>query len=242
MRKPVIGVMPLMDVERESYWMLPGYMEGILEAGGIPVMFPLTPDRAVLGQLAESCDGFLFTGGHDVSPEIYGEEILPVCGELCPQRDEMEKAVLQEALRDDRPVLGICRGIQFLNAFLGGTLYQDLPSQHPSETGHHQSPPYDRPVHDVRIEKGTSLHALLEKDRTAVNSYHHQAIRETAPGLEVMAYSEDGLAEAVRMPDQSFVWAVQWHPEFSFRTDEDSRKIFRAFVEAAERKMEGRVG
>ena len=74
MRKPVIGVMPLMDVERESYWMLPGYMEGILEAGGIPVMFPLTPDRAVLGQLAESCDGFLFTGGHDVSPEIYGEE------------------------------------------------------------------------------------------------------------------------------------------------------------------------
>ena len=82
MRKPVIGVMPLMDVERESYWMLPGYMEGILEAGGIPVMFPLTPDRAVLGQLAESCDGFLFTGGHDVSPEIYGEEILPVCGEL----------------------------------------------------------------------------------------------------------------------------------------------------------------
>src|SRR5699024_7554473 len=106
----------------------------------------------------------------------------------------------------------------------------------------HQSPPYDRPVHDVKIEKGTPLHALLEKDRTAVNSYHHQAIRETAPGLEVMAYSEDGLAEAVRMPDQSFVWAVQWHPEFSFRTDEDSRKIFRAFVEAAERKMEGRVG
>ena len=200
MRKPVIGVMPLMDVERESYWMLPGYMEGILEAGGIPVMFPLTPDRAVLGQLAESCDGFLFTGGHDVSPEIYGEEILPVCGELCPQRDEMEKAVLQEALRDDRP------------------------------------------VHDVRIEKGTSLHALLEKDRTAVNSYHHQAVRETAPGLEVMAYSEDGLAEAVRMPDQSFVWAVQWHPEFSFRTDEDSRKIFRTFVEAAGRKMVGRVG
>lgn len=128
---------------------------------------------------------------------------------------------------------GICRGIQFFNACLGGTLYQDLPTEYPLEVAHVMRPPYDQTVHSVALLPGTPLAALLDRAELGVNSYHHQAIKALAPSLAEMARSEDGLVEAVYLPDKSFVWAVQWHPEFSFRTDENSRKIFSAFVAAA---------
>lgn len=129
-------------------------------------------------------------------------------------------------------MLGICRGIQFLNVHLGGTLYQDLPAEHPTAANHHQTPPYDVPVHSVTLTAGSPLWTLLGKDALAVNSLHHQAIKTLAPGLAAMAVSEDGLTEAVCLPDKRFVWAVQWHPEFSFRVNEDSRKIFKVFIES----------
>ena len=130
-------------------------------------------------------------------------------------------------------MLGICRGIQFFNACLGGTLYQDLPTEYPSEVAHVMRPPYDQAVHSIALLPGSPLSALLGRTELGVNSYHHQAIKALPPGLGEMARSEDGLVEAVYLPDKSFVWAVQWHPEFSFRTDENSRKIFSAFVAAA---------
>ena len=234
MKKCVIGVVPLVDYEKQSWWMLPGYMEGILEAGGLPLMLPLTDDREVIRQMTDQCDGFLLTGGQDVSPELYGEKRLPQCGECSPERDRMEKMLLEEVLHKNIPVLGICRGIQFLNAALGGTLYQDLPSQRGTGMTHCQKPPYDVPVHEVEIKEGTPLYDLLGCRSLAVNSYHHQAVRQLAPGLEVMAVSEDGLTEGVYMPDRRFVWAIQWHQEFSYRAEENSRKIFAAFVRAAE--------
>ena len=157
MKKCVIGVVPLVDYEKQSWWMLPGYMEGILEAGGLPLMLPLTDDREVIRQMTDQCDGFLLTGGQDVSPELYGEKRLPQCGECSPERDRMEKMLLEEVLHKNIPVLGICRGIQFLNAALGGTLYQDLPSQRGTGMTHCQKPPYDVPVHEVEIKEGTPL-------------------------------------------------------------------------------------
>lgn len=236
----IIGLVPLVDEERESYWMLPGYMDGITEAGGIPIMLPLTEDPRTVIQLTEMCDGILLTGGHDVSPELYGEEKIEGCGACCPQRDAMETLLLREALDRDLPILGICRGIQFLNAALGGTLYQDIPSQLPSGLKHHQTPPYHIPSHEVSIYKESPLYELLQKDILPVNSYHHQGIRQLADDLKAMADAGDGLIEAVYMPDRKFVWAVQWHPEFSHLTDEDSRKIFSAFVAAAESSAEKR--
>lgn len=233
MKKPVIGITPLVDAARESLWMVPGYMEGVACAGGMPVMLPLTKDPDEIRQIAGLCDGFLFTGGQDVSPALYGEDRLPQCGETSPARDEMERLLLSEILSADKPFLGICRGIQFLNAALGGTLYQDLPAQRPSDIEHHQKPPYDVPVHTVRIEKNSPLSELLRAEALAVNSYHHQAVRALAPGLSVMAVSEDGLAEAVCLPEKKFVWAVQWHPEFAYKTDPNCRKIFEAFVAAS---------
>ena len=232
--KPVIGVMPLWDDEKESLWMLPGYLDGLREAGGLPVVLPFSTDEEELGLLMSLCDGFLFTGGHDVSPGLYHEEPLPGLVSSCEKRDEMESIVLRKALEADKPVLGICRGIQFINAALGGSLYQDLPSQRPSATEHHQHAPYDVPVHDVLIEKDSPLYACLGAERLPVNSYHHQAVKQVADGLRVMAAAPDGLAEALYRPGSRFLWALQWHPEFSYRTDENSRKIFRAFVSSME--------
>jgi len=246
MKKPVIGITPLIDYEKESYWMLPGYMSGIENAGGIPLMLPLTEDPEDIRQLLDLCDGILIAGGQDVCPVIYGEEELPCCKETAPERDRMELILLDEALSRDIPVFGICRGLQFINAALGGTLWQDLPSQRPSDTVHVMQKPYDAAQHKVRVLPGTRLFELLadnaadrEQDGLiiGVNSLHHQAVKELSPRLEAMALSEDGLVEAIRMPQKSFVWAVQWHPEFSWRVNADSRKLFLAFVTAAQNRL-----
>lgn len=229
--KPLVGVMPLWDDAKDSIWMLPGYLEGLKEAGATPVIFPLTEDPEEISRLVDICDGILMTGGHDVTPSIYGEEPLEDKVSCCRERDNMEKLVLEDTMKKDKPILGICRGIQLINALLGGTLYQDLPSQHPSDIEHHQTPPYDVPVHEVIIRKGTPLFDCLGSERISVNSYHHQAVKDLAPGLEVMAESEDGIVEALYKPLYSFLWAVQWHPEFSYKTDSNSMKIFQAFVE-----------
>ena len=228
--KPLVGVMPLWDDEKESIWMLPGYLDGLEEAGATPIIFPMTEDPDELSHLVDICDGILMTGGHDVSPSVYGEKPLEGKVSCFVKRDNMEKIVLAEAMKKDKPVLGICRGIQFINAVLGGTLYQDLPIQHPSQVDHHQTPPYDIPVHKVLIRKDTPLFDCLGTEVISVNSYHHQAVKDVAPGLEVMAEAEDGIVEAVFKPGCKFMWAVQWHPEFSYKTDENSKKIFKSFV------------
>ena len=142
----------------------------------------------------------------------------------------METIVLKEAIIQDKPVLGICRGIQFINAILGGTLYQDFATKYSTGINHHQLPPYDIPIHTVNIVTGSPLHKYLGVEQLPVNSYHHQAVRVIAPELKVMAKSTDGIIEALYKPDHRFLWAVQWHPEFSYKTDENSMKIFRAFV------------
>ena len=231
-KRPLIGLVPLVDYQRESCWMLPGYMQGVEQAGGVPVMLPLTRDRGELERLAAACDGFLLTGGQDVGPALYGGADPGRCGELCPERDAMETALLALARAQDKPVLGICRGIQLFNAALGGTLWQDLPTQCPSEVDHHQSGNYASPIHTVALQPGTPLAELLGSAPLPVNSLHHQAVRTLAPALAPMAVAPDGIVEAVYEPGRTFVWAVQWHPEFSWQTDANSRAIFRAFVDA----------
>lgn len=233
MKRPIIGVSPLYDAQRESLWMLPGYMNGIEAAGGAPIMLPLTDSEEVIKSAAELCDGLLLTGGQDVSPDVYDRERLSCCGELCPARDKEEALLLDLFLKNDLPVLGICRGIQFLNAHLGGTLYQDLKTQYGDTVEHRMSPPYDRSIHTVSLVKGTPLHSLLGTDEISVNSYHHQAVKRLAKPLCESALSCDGIIEGVFMPDKKFVWAIQWHPEFSYKKDDTSIKILKAFVDAA---------
>lgn len=233
-KKPVIGIIPLWDEEKESVWMVPGYLDGIRDAGGIPMILPLAPHMEDIGQLDSMIDGYLFTGGHDVDSHMYGEEPLPVCGTCCHERDILEKEIYGIAKAEDKPVLGICRGIQLINVLQGGTLYQDLPQQFSGtkEIEHHMIAPYDRTVHEVSITEGTPLYTLLEQKTLPVNSYHHQGVRTLGEGLEVMAVSEDGLVEGIYVPDKKFIWGIQWHPEFIYQKDDTARKIFRAFVEA----------
>ena len=233
MQKPVIGVTPLFDRARDSYWMLPGYFQALEQAGAAPVMLPLTDDEAALSHIVDTLDGFLIAGGQDVSPSVYGEEQKPTCAETCPERDAMEGVLLRLLWDADKPVFGICRGLQILNAHLGGTLYQDLITEHPSDTNHRMAAPYDRAEHLVSLIKDAPLYPLLGAEEIGVNSCHHQAIKTLAPDLRPMAISPDGLMEAVYAPEKRFVWAVQWHPEFFFKKDENSRKLFAAFVNAA---------
>jgi len=233
MKQPVIGVIPLWDEKKDSIWMLPGYTRGLEEAGAVPVILNLTVSENVLKQSACSFDGFLFTGGHDVNPKLYGQEKTGHCEEICDIRDQMEAFIFREAvLNQNKPALGICRGIQLFNVLLGGTLYQDIPSELPSAVKHTKGPPYDVPAHSVRLLPESPLRKLIGKENIEVNSYHHQGINKLAKGLEVMALADDGLTEAVYMPDRSYVWAVQWHPEFSLK-DEISKKIFSSFAESA---------
>jgi len=180
--------------------------------------------------MTDKCSGFLFTGGQDVSPSLYNENPLPQCGESSPERDTMEKILLSRVIELDKPILGICRGIQLINTVLGGTLYQDLPTQTNSHLDHHQKPPYDKPIHNVTVIENTPLHAVLETDTLAVNSYHHQAIKDLSDKLLPMAKALDGIIEAVYMPNKKFIWGIQWHPEFSYVSDFASKKIFEEFI------------
>lgn len=234
--RPVIGVVPLVDHKLESLWMLPGYFDAVSEAGGVPMMLPLTADPDVLFRALDVVDGVVVTGGQDVGPALYGEKdpsAIGLCGELCPERDAMEALLVPELVARDVPTLGICRGIQVINAVLGGTLWQDVPRQRPSAVEHHGKPPYDEPVHTVEVLSGTPLSSCVGAGELPVNSYHHQALRDVAPGLTAMAVAADGVVEAVWRPASRFFWAVQWHPEFAHRVDEPSRKIFSALVGAA---------
>ena len=209
--RPVIGVVPLFDEEKDSVWMVPGYLSGIEEAGGLPLILPFTAKEEEVEEAAALCNGFLFTGGHDVAPSVYGQERKQTCGPSCSVRDALEKKLFQTALENNKPVFGICRGIQMINALCGGTLYQDLSTEYACREGHHMEPPYDRTAHQVEIVPDTPLSGWLRQASIGVNSYHHQAVKQLGSGLKPMAFSEDGLVEAVYMPEQKFVAAVQWH-------------------------------
>jgi putative glutamine amidotransferase len=231
MEQPIIGVVPLWDEKKDSIWMLPGYMQGLEEAGAVAAILPLTVSETVLKKITQTFDGFLFTGGHDVNPKLYGQEKSPHCEEICQIRDVMETYIFREAvLNQNKPALGICRGIQFFNVMLGGTLYQDIPTEFPSainhSTGHTMSP-----SHSVQLLCGAPLCELAGKEHLEVNSSHHQGINKLAKELKIMAVSDDGLVEAVYMPNRHYVWAVQWHPEHSLN-DETSKKIFSSFVKS----------
>ena len=232
-KQPIIGVAPLLDRARGRWWMVSEYLDRLAGAGALPVVLPMTERPDTAEGLADRLDGLLLPGGHDISPDLYGEELLPACGELSPQRDGLEARLFALALERGKPVLGICRGLQLINVLLGGSLYQDLPTQYPSELLHRQEKPYAAPCHGAALERGTPLQALLGTDAIQVNSLHHQAVRTLSPRLEAMAYAPDGLVEAAWMPEAPFVWGVQWHPELMPPEDAPSRALFRRFVQAA---------
>ena len=230
--RPLIGLTPLVEDVRMKHWMRPGYMEGVSAAGGLPVMLPLTADEGELAEAAARCDGLLLTGGPDVDPARYGQEILPVGVGISPERDAMECAAFRLFEAAGKPILGICRGVQLINVMRGGTLYQDIPAQHPSAIAHRQLEDHDVPTHEVRPLPSTPLWKLSGGQPLRVNTLHHQAVDRPGEGVEVMGVAPDGLIEAIWVPSYPFMWGVQWHPEYLWPKDDAAMGIFRAFVEA----------
>lgn len=235
--KPMIGVLPQYNAIEKRIYIAPPYMNGILEGGGLPVLLPFVKNKKDIKTLAKEFDGFLFTGGQDINPSLYGQPLCNCSDEISPRRDELELNLFKAIIKENKPVLGICRGMQLINVALGGTLKQDILGVR--EIGmtlqHFQKTPFDIPVHEINIEKNTLLHKILEKDRILVNSVHHQGIGNLGNGLTAIATSVDDLVEAIEIRDLDFGIAVQWHPEQLLKTDNNARKLFTAFVNAAQK-------
>ena len=223
--RPLVGIVPSRDGERAS---IPQrYMDAVWYAGGLPVVLSYTTDPDKLAEYATIFDGFLFSGGVDVDPVHYGEEKQFDSVEIDPQRDAFEKGLFNAVYPTGKPILGICRGIQSINVWLGGTLYQHI-------EGHRQTQPADVRTHEILIREGSMLHALCGKTSVMVNTFHHQAIKTPAPVLTVDATAPDGTVEAVHQQDHRFLFAIQSHPEFYYSREDDdhSLAVFRAFVNA----------
>lgn len=235
MNRPIIGVVPLVEAVTNRQWMKPTYIAAIMEAGGLPMVLPLRTDGEALDAYVQACDGFLVTGGVDIDPMQYGQERLSECGEAADGLDAMERELVPRILAADKPYFGICRGFQYLNVACGGTLWQDIPSQRPSGIGHRMEAPYERHVHRAIQEEGSPLEQFISEGEFGVNSCHHQGICGLGEGLIPTARCEDGLIEAICMPEKKFVHAVQWHPEDLFTFDKNAAALFRAFVDAAKK-------
>lgn len=232
-RTRIVGLSTSGSSKSGTYKLSAQYATSIAAAGGVPVILPPISDEEKIDVLVDVCDGILLTGGVDVSPTLYGEEKLDVCGESSEERDSFELALLNIALTKNKPVLCICRGVQLLNVAMGGSLWQDIPSQCPNSICHRS--PKDPPAeHNVLL----SVPEIREKigfdaDVFAVNSYHHQAIKDLGDGLMAFARAEgDGIVEGVYAPDKDFVVGVQWHPELWAEKDRNARALFEAFVES----------
>ncbi len=238
MGKPLIGLMPYHNTDNNDIYMRASYRRAIAASGGIPVILPLEASENDLKQLADTLDGFLFSGGPDIHPFLFGEDTHPKCGNVSPERDNLEMDILPLIMEREKPVFGICRGIQMLNVALGGTLYQDIESQFEggASVAHSQPFAYRTPCHTVDVYPNTLLSGITNETSLMVNSMHHQAIKDLAPCLEISACAAGHLIEAVEYPGYPFFLAVQWHPEHLWETQPEQKALFQAFVRACRKE------
>ncbi|QSX05608.1 gamma-glutamyl-gamma-aminobutyrate hydrolase family protein [Sedimentibacter sp. zth1] len=207
------------------------YVDAVIRAGFIPVIIPLTSDEALINKYIEMVDGVISCGGPDINSFYFNEQPIKQLGSISAERDEFEEKVINSAINNNKKLLGICRGCQFINALMGGTLYQDIYAQIENICGH--NPNYevirrDLIYHYVDIKEGSLLHNLTGANRLGINSFHHQAIKDVANGFEVVAVSDDGLIEAIESEDKSIL-CIQWHPEEMTKVSDEALNIFRGF-------------
>jgi putative glutamine amidotransferase len=239
--RPTIGVIASRYPRAGGNTVLSGigeqYLLAVEAGGGIPLLIHLTRDPAVLQAHYQRCAGLLFAGGGDVDPALFGQEPHPKLGAIEPLRDEVELSLARQAIGDRKPVLGICRGVQLLNVALGGTLYQDIPSELPEASDHYASsqvPGRAHMAHPIALEPGSWLAAQLGTQELPGNTFHHQSLRDIAIGLRVTGRAPDGVVEAVEGTGPGFVIGVQCHPEDLWeRADTRWAQLFAGFVDAA---------
>jgi putative glutamine amidotransferase len=237
------GVYPRDEPLRPIFGISQSYTLAVERAGGMPVLVPPQPDHEAVRAISARLDGLLLPGGGDIDPTSYGEERLPICGQIEPQRDALEIPLAQLALEEGKPILGICRGMQLLNVATGGTLYQDITAQRPNAVSHPTTDyrgKRDRTAHTIEIQPGSLLASIMGTTRHAVNSFHHQAVKQPGSGIEMLAWSEDGLPEGMVVQGHPFALAVQFHPEELTLVDPASQRLFNAFVRACADRMQSR--
>lgn len=235
--RPVIGFVAAANPK-----LLPGkhivntpYIDAVIAAGGTPILIPVDGDPSRAKDYIPLLDGLLVPGGEDVTPALYGQDPVPQVTYMNEAKDRMEQALIRLAAEQGLPIFGICRGIQLLNVCFGGTLYQDLPAQVGSNICHAQDMAIrSQLTHRVELTPGSLMEELLGQEPLYVNSYHHQALKDPAPGFTVTARASDGVIEAVEDPARN-LYAVQWHPEELVGPHPRFRPLFRHLVELASR-------
>lgn len=234
---PIIGIAcPKMFFPNNSlepnFYVSNSYVDGVVRSGGTPLLLPLLhKPGAPLRAMVEALDGLVLTGGEDPAPHLYGESPLPGLGEVDYERDLAEIELIRIARELNKPMLGICRGMQIINVALGGNLVQDIPSQIPQALQHSQKGSKLYAAHSVTLTAGF-LKDILGAETVLVNTSHHQAVKDPAPGLRVTAVAPDGVIEAIENDDASIV-GIQWHPERMWLHDDNMLRIAAAFVEKA---------
>ena len=224
--RPAIGVVPSRNNRVAAVKF--EYLDAVWHAGGLPVPLSYTTDEVKLAEYAALFDGFLFTGGVDLEPARYGEETDPHAGvDTDPERDAFEAGLFAAVYPTGKPILGVCRGIQSINVWLGGTLRQHV-------DGHRQSAPMTERTHPVEIIENSLFYRICGKTRVTVNSSHHQVVKDLAPALTADGFNEEGYVEAAHGPNHPFLFAVQFHPESYYQAEDDDHAtaIFKAFVDA----------
>jgi putative glutamine amidotransferase len=235
--RPTIAITTSYGKESEDDFLLhKTYLRSVEKAGGLPVIVaPGTPEDATL--ILDRVAGLLLTGGSDVDPALFGEARHPSVRRVIPERDAFEIALCQEAQRRDLPVLAICRGQQVMNVALGGSLFQDVASQVPGAIQHRSETERWETSHDVELLPGARLRAILGRGTLAVNSFHHQAVKDVARGLVVSARSPiDGIIEGLESRERRFFMAVQWHPEDFWGHAATFEPLFNELVKACDRR------
>lgn len=242
MKKPIILVTPTPDGGYCHIHISMAYNNAIVENGGIPLMPGFKNTEEDAEEMVKLCDGILFSGGDDLHPKTYGELTHAGCGEITPERDELEFNLYKYAVKYKKPILGICRGIQLINAAAGGNCIQDIPSEYKTPDGmvplqHRQTTAGNHGTQEIIVEKNSKLSEITGKETLMVNTFHHQACKDVAPGWVVTGRARDGMIECIENPSMKFGLAVQWHPEHLVRFD-DQRNIFRAFIKSAAERAE----
>ncbi len=212
-------------------------LKALILSGATPLMLPITGEDELIDEYLEIVDGLLFSGGHDISPLLFGEDPIREVKEIDHARDEFEIKLFKKAALKNIPMLGLCRGAQVMNVAAGGSLYQDIYVQKDGTRGH--MPKFESaryPHHSVRIMKDSTLYNILQMEEIRVNSYHHQAVKETGQGFKVAALSKDGIIEAIESVNHSFILGVQWHPEIMIEGYPAFLKLFEALLKAASGK------
>lgn len=241
--KPLIGItcsmgqnitgMTMENRPQLQHRMNDTYVNAVLKAGGIPVILPNVEDISLIPELVESLDGILLSGGGDVDPALFGQRATGHLGTVTPRRDAFELALARYVLKKtEKPVLGICRGIQVMNVALGGTLHIDLPDD--GKLCHSLDMyPRNSVTHDVFVAESTRMEEIMGGTAGKVNSFHHQAVKDLAEGFAVSARSvPDAVVEAMELPGDRFAVGVQWHPE-ELTHRMEAQKLFLEFVNAA---------